>query len=291
MAVLARALAAEPMEDQLGAREFDRLASLIRDQVGIKLPPGKRLMVEGRIRRRLRALGLPDFSAYCRFIFQGNGLEQELPHLIDAITTNKTDFYREPEHYELLRGRLVPSLLAERKGESAPLLKIWSAAASTGAEAYTAAMVLADLAGARGDFRFAILGTDISNSVLQQAESGIYPAEMIAPVPKSVAQRYVMHARQPEARREVRIVPELRRLVRFARLNLMDSSYPFDRDVDVIFLRNVLIYFDKADQHAVVGRLLGHLRPRGYLLLGHSESMIGSECGLRQVAPAVFQKM
>ena len=151
-------------------------------------------------------------------------------------------------------------------------------------------MVLADLLAQRNDFRFAILGTDISTSVLEQGVRAVYPAELIAPVPPAKQQRYLMHARKPGVRPEVRIVPELRRLVQFARLNLMDQSYPFDRDVDVIFLRNVLIYFDKADQEKVILRLVSHLRPGGYLILGHSESMIGTAVTMRQVAPAVFQK-
>ena len=179
----------------------------------------------------------------------------------------------------------MPDLLDLRSAERRPLLKIWSAASSTGAEAYTLAMVLADLAGERKDFGFSILGTDISTNVLEQATRAVYPAELVAPVPA------MMQSRRPDARRQVRIVPELRRLVRFQRLNLMDSTYPFDRDVDVILLRNVLIYFDKSDQEQVIQRLVSHLRPGGYLLLGHSESMIGTAVTMRPIAPAVFQKV
>jgi chemotaxis protein methyltransferase CheR len=277
-------------DDHLSARDFKRIADLIGDEVGIKLPPTKRLMVEGRLRRRVRALGLANLEAYGTYLFQRDGLVVERPYLIDAVTTNKTDFFREPEHFDLLEDRLVADLIKLRSNERRPLLKIWSAASSTGAEVYTIAMVLADLLAQRQDFRFAILGTDISTAVLEQGERAVYPAELIAPVPPAKQHRYLMHARKPGARPEVRIVPELRRLVRFARLNLMDTSYPFDHDVDVIFLRNVLIYFDKADQEKVILRLVSHLRPGGYLILGHSESMIGTAVTMRQVAPAVFQK-
>jgi chemotaxis protein methyltransferase CheR len=277
-------------DDHLSLRDFKRIADLIGGEVGIKLPPAKRLMIEGRLRKRVRALGLSGLEAYSAYLFQGDGLRAERPHLINAVTTNKTDFFREPEHFEVLEQRLVPALLELRRSERQPLLKIWSAASSTGAEAYTLAMVLADLVAQRHDFRFAILGTDISTSVLEQGERAVYPTELVAPVPPAKQQRYLMHARKPGVRPEVRIVPELRRLVQFARLNLMDASYPFDRDVDVIFLRNVLIYFDKADQEKVIIRLVEHLRPGGYLILGHSESMIGTAVTMRQVAPAVFQK-
>ncbi|MGV8951891.1 MAG: CheR family methyltransferase [Cypionkella sp.] len=285
------AMTIDDSEDHMSALDYNRLSALIGGEVGIKLPPAKRLMVEGRLRKRLRALELPSFAAYCDYLFKHNGLAAERPFLIDAVTTNKTDFFREPEHFEVLEQRLVPDLLALRKGERQPLLKIWSAASSTGAEAYTLAMVLADLAGQRRDFRFSILGTDISTSVLAQGQRAVYPAEMISPVPQDKQSRYLMFARKSASRSEVRIVPELRRLVRFARLNLMDPAYPFDTDVDVILLRNVLIYFEKADQEKVIRRLTEHLRPGGYLLLGHSESMIGTGITMRQIAPAVFQKV
>lgn len=285
------ALRPEPVDDDhLSIRDFKRIADLIGEEVGIKLPPTKRLMVEGRLRKRVRALGLDNLDDYGAYLFQRGGLAAERPFLINAVTTNKTDFFREPEHFDLLEQRLVPDLIRLRQAERKPLLKIWSAASSTGAEVYTIAMVLADLLAQRQDFRFAILGTDISTAVLEQGVQAVYPAELIAPVPLAKQQRYLMHARKPGARPEVRIVPELRRLVQFARLNLMDTSYPFDRDVDIIFLRNVLIYFDKADQEKVILRLVSHLRPGGYLILGHSESMIGTAVTMRQVAPAVFQK-
>jgi chemotaxis protein methyltransferase CheR len=286
---LATKPAPDDADDHLSALDFGRIAKLIEGEAGIKLPPGKRLMVEGRLRKRMRALGQPDFASYCNLLFKQGGLERELTHLINAVTTNKTDFFREAEHFDFLAEQMVPALLKAR--ERNPLLKIWSAASSTGAEAYTLAMVLDELAAQRGGFRFAILGTDISTAVLAQGRRAVYTAEMIAPVPPELQARYFMHPRRPGARREVRVVPELRRLVRFIHLNLMERSYPFDRDVDVIFLRNVLIYFEKADQDAVVARLVDHLRPGGYLVLGHSESMIGTSLAVRQVAPAVFQKL
>lgn len=290
MSLPARALQRIEDDEHLSAADFQRISLLIGQEVGIRLPPAKRLMVEGRLRKRLRALGLPSFDAYGDYLFRQDGLERELLFLINAVTTNKTDFFREPEHFECLERVLVPGLLALR-GERQPLIKVWSAASSTGAEAYSIAMLLADMASRSRDFRFAVLGTDISTDVLEQGRRAIYPAEQVAPVPQQMQSRYLMFARRPGLRPDVRVVPELRRLVHFARLNLMDEKYPFDRDVDIVFLRNVLIYFDKADQTKVIARLIAHLRPGGYLLLGHSESMIGTDVAVRQVAPAVFQKL
>lgn len=169
-------------------------------------------------------------------------------------------------------------------------LKAWSAASSIGAEAYTMAMVLDDMA-RRGDrFSFSILGTDISTEVLTAAASGIYSHEMLAPIPPDFRRRYVMDARDA-VRAEGRIVPELRRQISFQRLNLMDEQYAVDSDVDVIFCRNVLIYFDKPTQKAVIARLARHLRPGGYLIVGHSESMAGAGAtGLAHVSSSIFQK-
>ncbi|MGR2739859.1 CheR family methyltransferase [Billgrantia sp. Q4P2] len=277
-----------PEHDRLSERDFGRIAELIGEHVGIKLPPTKRLMVEGRLRKRVRGLGHQSLADYCHFLFDGQGLASEWVHVIDAVTTNKTDFFREPTHFEALEEQVVPALLARHHGPE-PRLKLWSAACSNGAEVYTIAMVMAEIA-ARRTLRFSVLGTDISTEVLEHAARAIYPQAMVEPVPSALRQRYLMQGSSPSRRNEVRIVPELRRMVRFGRLNLMEPRYAIDRDVDVIFLRNVLIYFERATQEAVVSRLVDHLRPGGFLFLGHSESMIGSNLNLRQVAPAVFQK-
>jgi chemotaxis protein methyltransferase CheR len=207
-------------------------------------------------------------------------------HLIDAVTTNKTDFFREPSHFTFMKENAVPALLKSRERQE---LKIWSAACSMGMEAYTAAMVLDDMARSSSAFRFRILGTDISTAVLSLARLAIYTRDVIAPVPPEFVRRYFLKSRD-RASDEVRVVPELRRLTNFMRMNLMDSSYPVDRDVDIIFCRNVLIYFERETQRKVIEQLCSHLRPGGYLMVGHSESMIHSVVpGLKQVQPTVFR--
>ncbi len=274
--------------DHLADKHFTAISKVIESRVGIKLPPAKRTMVEGRLRKRVRALGLSGLQAYGVHLFDRDGLDDELIHLIDCVTTNKTDFFREPSHFEFLRDVAVQQL-TQRHGGRPPNLKVWSAAASTGAEAYTAAMVLQDMVAAGKVARFSILGTDISTEVLREARSAIYPRAFVEPVPSPMQQRYLMRSKDPRDDL-VRVTPELRRQVHFERLNLMDESYPFDRDVDVIFCRNVLIYFDRATQQEVLSRLASHLRPGGYLMLGHSESMAGSGVDrLRSVAPTIYQ--
>lgn len=284
---MSKSTAPEPY-DHLADKHFDAIAQFIETRVGIKLPQTKRTMVEGRLRKRVRALGMPGLQAYGAHLFERGGLDDETTHLIDCVTTNKTDFFREPSHFEFLRDVAVPQL-RQRQGGRPPQLKVWSAASSTGAEAYTAAMVLQDMVAAGKVGRFSILGTDVSTEVLREARAAIYPRDFVAPVPAAMQQRYLMRSNNP---REdlVRVTPELRRTVHFERLNLMDEAYPFDHDVDVIFCRNVLIYFDKPTQQAVLGRLASHLRPGGYLMLGHSESMAGSGIdALRSVVPTVYQ--
>jgi chemotaxis protein methyltransferase CheR len=299
-------MASSPATDQLSERDYERLVTIFQSYTGIRMPPGKRTMMEGRLRRRVRSLGLDGVGEYCRYLFDHDGLDAEFDHLVDAVTTNKTDFFREPEHFRYLRDEAVPALLAERRGGPGggePKLKLWSSACSTGAEPYTMAMTLAAMtqatmtrattatngAGWRsGGFRFSILGTDICQEVLQQAAAAIYPEDMLAAVPPDM-RRFVMRARDP-ARKEFRIVPELRRLVRYQRLNLMDRSFPVDGDVDVIFCRNVLIYFDKPTQRAVIERLSSHLQPGGLLFLGHSESTVGIGLPLTQIAPTIFRR-
>ena len=218
-------------------------------------------------------------------LFGEGGIEQELSHLVDSITTNKTDFFREPAHFQVLAKHAIPALLKVH-AKHRPLLKIWSAACSAGQEPYSLAMVLSEIAQSR--FIFAILGTDICSEVLEEARHAVYSEDVIKPVPEGMRRRYLMRSRGCKG--QFRIVPEIRKWVRFEHLNLMDNRYPIDRDVDVIFLRNVLIYFDKPTQRSVVARLVDHLRPGGYLFLGHSESTIGSGMGLKEITNAVFRR-
>lgn len=278
----------QPALDQLQEEHLNQLCQLMQAHTGIRLSVAKRGMIEGRLRRRMRAIGLASLEEYGVHVFEQNGLKEEFPHLVQAVTTNKTDFFREAPHFEYLRKHALPALLASR-GRRAEL-KLWSAACSIGAEAYTMAMVLTAMQNEVA-FPFSILGTDIDDAVLQQARRAVYPMTMLDEVPEPFFGRYVMQARDA-ARDEGRIVPELRRLVQFEPLNLTDATYPFGRDMDVIFCRNILIYFAHPLQVAVVSRLVSHLRPGGYLFLGHSESFPRDKVTvMAQVAPTIFRRL
>lgn len=277
---------ASPVHEGISKRNFERLARFIYDYSGIKMPPTKLTMLEGRLRRRLRATGKPNFDAYCDYLFKQDGLDHEAIYLIDAVTTNKTDFFREPNHFTFLTKQALPDLA--RQGVRT--VRAWSSACSTGAEPYTMAIVLSEFIGERTDLNYTILATDLSTEVLQVAQRGIYPAEMIDPVPPDLRQRYVMRAVARD-RRDVRIVPRLRSKIAFARLNLMDEKYGIGDPVHLIFCRNVMIYFDKETQAAVLSRLCECLAPGGYLFIGHSESVAGFSLPLRTVANTVFQRI
>ena len=274
--------------DHISEKNFRRLAQFIEANCGIKMPSTKITMVEGRLRRRVRANGLSTLSEYCSYLFDNGGLEFEAIELINVITTNKTDFFREPEHFRYLAEHAVPQLLSDRAPKGRPL-KVWSAACSIGAEAYTLAMVLAGLQQRHAGLRSSIVATDISTDVLKTAVLGIYPEAMMAPVPPDLRRSYVMRARN-RASQMVRIAPELRALVSFGRINLMEAPYQMDREMDVIFCRNILIYFDKPNQQRVLQRLSDHLRPGGYIFLGHSETIGGFDLPLEAVDATVFRR-
>ncbi|SCM77139.1 Chemotaxis protein methyltransferase [uncultured Pleomorphomonas sp.] len=272
--------------DQLSAKNFRRLSAFVSSYSGIKMPPGKQTMLEGRLRRRLRATGFQSLDAYCTYLFEKGGIETEAVALIDAVTTNKTDFFREPKHFEYLKHSALPALV--RSGRTS--LRLWSAACSVGAEPYTMAMVLADFAERCRPLDYFILATDLSTDALAAARKGIYHAGMLAPVPDDYMQRFVRRSSDPKSDL-LRISPALRSKVGFARMNFMDDAYPVGEPMDVIFCRNVLIYFDKAAQAKVLGRLCDCLAPGGYLFIGHSESITGFNLPVRTVANTIFQKV
>lgn len=271
--------------DGISQRHFKALAALIYEEAGIKMPPSKLTMLEGRLRRRVLATGMESLNAYCAYILSSSAAPEERVHLINAVTTNKTDFFREPKHFEYLSATILPSLVQSGRSH----IRCWSAACSTGAEPYSIAMVLDAFRANHGAPDYEILATDLDTDVLRTAHRGIYPDEMLAPVPRDMRRRYVLVSRDKDSH-DVRIAPALRKKISFGRLNLMDPGYPIGAPVDMIFCRNVLIYFDKPTQQQVVTRLLENLKPGGFLFLGHSESVASFDLPLAVVANTIFQK-
>ncbi len=272
----------------LSNQDFKRLSSFIYDELGIKMSDGKKTMLTGRLTRRLRALDLSSFSEYCDFLFSSEGLEKELVHLISAVTTNKTDFFREPGHFDYLTQTTLPTLQQQQPFDNRNKFKIWSAGCSTGEEPYTMSMVLADVKAANPNFDFEILATDISNRVLDVARRAVYPMEQAKPVTMPYRQKYLLKGRNSK-NPQVRITPGLRKQVRFGRLNFMDTDFRLPAKVDVIFCRNVIIYFDKPTQERLMQKFCQYLKKGGYLFLGHSESLHGYDTPLVQVAPTIYR--
>ncbi len=270
-------------------KEFSRLSSLIHDQCGINMPAAKKEMLEARLLKRLRKLGMHSYAAYCDYLFSNEGLKNELIQMIDVVTTNKTAFFREPAHFDYLLNTALPELVRTKGAGIGKRLIIWSAGCSSGEEPYTLAMLLREFGKDHPGFQFLVLATDISTRVLDKARLGIYDADQTEPIPARLKQLYLMRSKD---RREelVRIVPELRDLVRFGRLNFMDDNFGLQEPIDIIFCRNVIIYFDKPTQKKLLTRFCEHLLPGGYLFMGHSETLNDLNLPLSAAHPAVYRK-
>jgi chemotaxis protein methyltransferase CheR len=275
-------------KDVLSEREFAALASLIQSIAGIRMPPAKKLLLEARLRRRMNALGMASYSAYCDYILGPGRQSDEIIRFIDVVTTNKTDFFREPEHFEVLVQQALPTLMEKHGAGVERPLTVWSAGCSSGQEPYTLAMVLSEFAESRPDFRTMILATDICTDMLEAAKRAIYTEEQIAPVPMRLRRKYLLSSKE-RSRELVRIAPPVRQMVRFRRLNFIDGDFGMREPMDVIFCRNVFIYFQRDTQEAILNRFVRHLTPGGFIFLGHTESINGLNAPLVQVAPAVFR--
>ena len=220
-------------------------------------------------------------------MFSPHHRDHELVHLIDVITTNKTDFFREAGHFDFLVSTALPELAAQNGASRKSLL--WSAGCSTGEEAYTLAMVLSEYLQERPGLQFTVLASDICTDVLSKAALGIFKSESIGPVPLALQRKYFMRSRNRESDL-LRVVPELRALVEFRRINFMDADFGLAGSPEVIFCRNVIIYFDRPTQVRLLQKLTRQLLPGGYFFAGHSESLQGMDLPLVPVAPAVYRK-
>jgi len=269
--------------------DFSLFSELIQNTCAIKMPTVKKTMLEARLRKRLRVLGLFSFREYWKYLNSPQGKQDELVHMIDVVTTNKTDFFREPAHIEYLYNTALPDLIARKGSGKQAGLRVWSAGCSTGKEAYTLAMIMTEYSRARGKMDFSILGTDISTDALEKAARGVYEREKADMIPADFRKKYLLKSRD-KSKRLIRVIPEIRSLITFGRLNFLDENYGFSRPFDVIFCRNVIIYFDRENQQRILENICRHLVAGGYLFTGHSETLHGMKLPIKPLAPSVYRK-
>ena len=261
---------------------FRRLSEIVYDASGIALTPAKQALLSARTGKRVRELGLSSHEEYLRVLEQDESGE-ELVHLLDAMSTNVTSFFREPSHFDTVR-LAVREWLAEGRSR----LRMWSAACSTGEEPYSLAMTLLEAAGAR-DIDARILASDINTQALDSARRGIYSTDQVANIPPGLRQRYAGRVgSKEEGLWQIR--QDLSHMIVFRRLNLAEPPFPLKGPLDVVLCRNVMIYFDRLVRSALMTEMHRLLRPGGLLLLGHAESSIGNATPFEIVRPSVFRR-
>ncbi len=265
---------------KLKKAQFERISQLVGQLTGINLHPGKQELVRARLAKRMRSLGLRSFDAYMDYL-EHDHPEGEVVDMIEAMTTNKTSFFRELQHFHYLRRQIVPGL-RNRK------LRVWSAGCSSGEEPYSTAILLAEAIEDHSLWDIGILATDLSSHMIAHARKGVYGTQNLRDVPPLLLSKYFSCIETRPVRR-YQVVEPLRRRVHFARLNLMEQ-WPMRGPFDVIFCRNVMIYFDKVVQEHLVNRFWELLKPGGHLFVGHSESLAGSQHKFRYVQPAIYVK-
>lgn len=268
-------------------REFGLFQELIHRKAGIWLGAQKTALLVSRLGRRVRELGLSSFGEYHALAEEHGGLE--LVHLLDLITTNETRFFREPRHFEFIVNTLVPAVQDAAAAGAPRALRVWSAACSSGEEPYSLAMLLLDALPAEDGWSVDILATDLSSRVLDEARAARWPAERAREIPQEYLRRFMLRGRRSEEG-WMKAGAELRSAVRFQRLNLHDEIPSGLGAFDMIFCRNVLIYFSPEAKERVITRLLRHLRPGGHFFLGHAETLNGIADGMTSVVPNVYRR-
>jgi len=264
------------------ATDYEFIINLVYERCRIRLHDGKQQLIKARLGKRMRALGIATLSEYCDYLRRGAD-DGELTHMVDALTTNFTNFLREQDHFDFLVKTALPALVNDRKQ-----FKVWSAACATGEEPYTLAFYLSEHFRLEDRWDWRVLATDVSTKALKQARQGIYAHDRLATLPQDWWRRFFQKGHgQWEGHYKVK--QELAERVEFRQLNLL-GQYSFNESFPVIFCRNVMIYFDRPTQEQLVQRLCQFLQPRGYLLIGHSESLNGLQVPLRCLRPSIYQK-
>lgn len=273
----------------ISSEEFRKIAELIYNHAGIRLKDTKKNLVKSRLKKRLRNLDLESFEEYYDRV-TGDKTGQELSFLLQAISTNVTSFFREQKHFDFLESQAVPEILDRyNTSQERTYIHLWSAACSTGQEPYSMAISLLESLPNVENYRTRILGTDISQEALRSAKRGVYHPKDVEDVDQFIRDRYFETVRH-DGERMVRVKENVRNLVKLGNLNLNNGSFPFSKKFDVIFCRNVTIYFDKPVVQRLINRFERHLKDGGYLFMGHSESLAGIDHNLEFLQATIYRK-
>lgn len=267
--------------------EFGALRDLIYKVAGISLGDNKKQLLVARLGRRLRMLGLATFAHYHQRLVAEDPGGDEMREMLNCVTTNKTDFFRENHHFEYLRDHVLREA-KERAARGGPRrLRIWSAGCSTGEEPYSIAMTLLDALGGTGGWDIKILASDLDTQVLATAEKGIYAQERVASLPESIKHAHFLRGKG-DSDGLVRVRPELQKLISFRRINFVETPWPIRTHFDLIFCRNVIIYFDRDTQRRLFERMREKVAPHGYLFVGHSENLFWLKDLFEPVHPTIY---
>jgi chemotaxis protein methyltransferase CheR len=275
---------------EMSDNQFQLFSELVYSLCGINLTPKKKLMLVARLYRRLRELNIYDFGEYYNFLLTPEGRVKEINNMINAVSTNKTQFFREPDHFNYLNAKVLPELVARGYAVKNRTLNVWSAGCSTGEEPYTIAIVLSEFCEKNKlDCSFNIFATDISTKVLEIAERAVYKQDVLMPISTELLKKY-FYKLDDSANENYCIVPELKKHVITRRLNLMENEFKLGASMDIIFCRNVIIYFDKQTQKTLFEKFHSSLNDSGYLFIGNSESLHNINNEFTFIVPTVYKK-
>ncbi len=268
----------------LEQRYFDRFRDLAYEKAGISLKEGKEALISARVTKRMRKLQLEDFAQYLDYL-EGDPSGEELINFLDVISTNFTSFYREPEHFEILTSALMQWA---KRGQRR--FRIWCAASSSGEEPYTLVMTMLEALGEQADFK--LLATDISTVILEKARQGVYPEKVLAPMSKARRLKFFTRLGRRDGGDDTpwQAKDLLKERIVFKRLNLNQPPFPMSGPLDVVFCRNVMIYFDRPVRQALISEIERLLKPGGLLMIGHTETLTGLSTQFRVIQPSVYQK-
>ncbi|MEM6314948.1 MAG: protein-glutamate O-methyltransferase [Planctomycetota bacterium] len=280
------------LDDNLTDQQFKQVAGIVYEHCRINLHDGKRDLVRARLTRRLQETGTPDFKTYLAQL-EANPGSPEFQKFIDSLSTNLTSFFRERSHFDYLVEKHLPEVMARKRSSGSRSIRGWSAGCSSGEEPYTLSITLLETLGNNGTdcggWDVKLLASDLSTRVLAKAQAGVYPVDRVKDVPKPILARHTEPRQMPDGSEAVAMRPHVRELIKFRHLNLMER-WPFGGPFDFIFCRNVMIYFDKPTQEALVNRYHQVLAPGGVLFTGHSESLTGISHSFKYAQATIYQK-